>query len=97
MSSEAYEEEQFPRNEWVRAYVPTRAQSGMITITYYMLLPTGAMMRTETSVVEILPGESTVPRKAKSISVSEALCFIPGNFTLKTKRGSQYVVLVPKK
>ncbi|MOA53881.1 hypothetical protein D3C78_1774090 [compost metagenome] len=55
-------------------------------------------MRTFTVILEVVPDTpATVPRRGKAISTSEALCFIPGNYTLKKKRGSEYVVLEPKK
>lgn len=87
----------FPRNEWVRASCSNHARYGTIQETYYMLLPQGAMMRTVTTVIEVLSEQTGVPRRAKTTSSSEALCFIPGNYTLKIKRGSEYVVLEPKK
>lgn len=98
MSSEAYEEEQFPRNEWVKSESSHSPRHGTLRETYYMLLPQGAMMRTFTVILEVVPDTpATVPRRGKAISTSEALCFIPGNYTLKKKRGGEYVVLEPKK
>ncbi|MCO6704795.1 hypothetical protein [Streptomyces sp. CHB9.2] len=99
MSVEEYGDEKFPRNEWVRAESVSSGRYGTLRETYYMLLPHGAMMRTYTVILEVVPDkpEPTGPKRAKAISTSEALCFIPGNFTLKLKRGSEIIVLVPKK
>ena len=97
------EDESFPRNEWVRAITPKRADDFVVSETHYMLLPTGAMMRTTTRVIEVVdPGSPAArqfsPRKARTVSTSEALCFIPGNYTLKVKGNNKdVVVLVSKK
>jgi hypothetical protein len=100
MSEEA---EGFPRNEWVKATNKSSRDGYTIDETYYMLLPTGAMMRTVTRVIEVIDPVSPAakqftPRRARTVSTSEALCFIPGNYTLKVKGNNRdIVVLEPKK
>lgn len=97
------EDESFPRNEWVKATSKSSSGGYAINETYYMLLPMGAMMRTTTHVIEVVePGTPAarqfMPRKARTVSTSEALCFIPGHYTLKVKGNNKdVVVLVPKK
>jgi len=94
------EDESFPRNEWVRAITPTLAKDRVLTETYYMLLPTGAMMRTITHVIEVETEAhgQFARRRGFASSTSEALCFIPGDYTLKVKGNNKdVVVLVPKK
>lgn len=101
--SDEEESEGFPRNEWVKATSRPVRDGYTIDETYYLLLPTGAMMRTVTRVIEVVePGSPAArqfsPRKARTVSTSEALCFIPGTYTLKVKGNNKdVVVLVPKK
>jgi hypothetical protein len=96
-------DESFPRNEWVKATAKSSPDGYTINETFYMLLPVGAMMRTTTRVIEIIDpatqaARQFVPRRARTVMVSEALCFIPGNYTLKVKGNNRdIVVLEPKK
>lgn len=97
------EDGSFPRNEWVKAINKSSPDGYTINETFYMLLPVGAMMRTTTRVIEIIDPVSPAakqfaPRRARTATTSEALCFIPGNYTLKVKGNNRdVVVLEPKK
>lgn len=97
MSSEEFGEEAYPRDEWVLAFHQTTHD--LRSATSYMVTDGGAFVRVQTYTIVKQPfkQQGVAENRLPPTGVAEAITFIPGDYTLKLKRGVNIVVLRKRK
>lgn len=98
MSEEQFGDEAYPRDEWVKAFYQTQNDE-LRSLTSYMVTDGGAFVRVQTWVIVEQPmkHQGVVSKRIPTTAIAEAISFMPGDYTLKMKRGSNIVVLRKRK